>query len=367
MTEVRQRVVVVRLSALGDVTLASAVIESLSGCAELALVTRAPYDALYRDDPRLARLIRLDRAHVAATREEIRAFVPDVVLDLQGSTTSRRLTIGLGDGRGARRDAAPRLIRVAKDGLQRRLLARCWPRTTRRILSPTRLGWRPTPVIERYLIAARGVPGARADARPRLVVPARAGATAGASSGPRPVALAPGSAWRNKRWPIERHVEIARRLLERTDRPILVVRGPDDARVREAFAPLVREEARVRDLATDLGELPARLSEASVMVTSDSGPMHVAEAVGTPVIALFGPTTREFGFAPWRSDSILLERAMACRPCHVHGGHRCRFGHRRCLFDITVDDVWDALSAWICAEPDRGAPTSDMPTLTPGE
>ena len=67
--------------------------------------------------------------------------------------------------------------------------------------------------------------------------------------------------------------------------------------------------------------------------------MHMATAVGTPVVALFGPTVRQFGFFPYRARALVLERELPCRPCSYHGGPACPLGHHRCLRDISPDEV----------------------------
>jgi heptosyltransferase-2 len=71
--------------------------------------------------------------------------------------------------------------------------------------------------------------------------------------------------------------------------------------------------------------------------------MHMATAVGTPVVALFGPTVRQFGFTPYRARATILERPLDCRPCSAMGGPRCPLGHHRCLGEITPDEVFEAV------------------------
>lgn len=89
---------------------------------------------------------------------------------------------------------------------------------------------------------------------------------------------------------------------------------------------------------TALRETCAILSHASALVTADSGPMHLATAVGTPVVALFGPTAKAWGFHPSGPFDTVLERDLACRPCSLHGTTRCKRG-RECLTAIEPDDV----------------------------
>ncbi len=89
-----------------------------------------------------------------------------------------------------------------------------------------------------------------------------------------------------------------------------------------------------------LRETCALLQKAKYLVTGDSGPMHLASAVGTPVIALFGPTSKAWGFYPAGSDDVVLESALDCRPCSLHGKSNCK-KNRQCLREITPDMVLD--------------------------
>jgi ADP-heptose:LPS heptosyltransferase len=95
---------------------------------------------------------------------------------------------------------------------------------------------------------------------------------------------------------------------------------------------------------TALRETCAILSQARALLTADSGPMHLATAVGTPVVALFGPTALAWGFYPSGEHDTVLERAMPCRPCSLHGSTRCKTG-RECLTSIEPEDVAERLFA----------------------
>ncbi|HEY6000915.1 MAG TPA: glycosyltransferase family 9 protein, partial [bacterium] len=78
---------------------------------------------------------------------------------------------------------------------------------------------------------------------------------------------------------------------------------------------------------------------AGIVIANDSGPAHIAAAVGAPVVALFGPTHEAFGFAPRGERVRVVSRDRPCRPCSVHGGTRCPRGHRACLDDIAPAQV----------------------------
>jgi ADP-heptose:LPS heptosyltransferase len=95
---------------------------------------------------------------------------------------------------------------------------------------------------------------------------------------------------------------------------------------------------------TDIRQTCALLETARVLVTNDSGPMHLATAVGARVVAMFGPTHKAWGFFPSGETDVVLERDMSCRPCHLHGGRGCRQGET-CLRGIPPEEVLEAVTA----------------------
>ena len=164
----------------------------------------------------------------------------------------------------------------------------------------------------------------------------------GRGAGPAPlIALAPGSAWATKRWPA--FPALARRLQPLGE--IVVVGGPGD---REAARAIVEATAgRALDATGALTVLgsAALLRRAAVLVTNDSAPLHLASAVDTPTVALFGPTVPAFGFGPLAGARRIVEGpALACRPCGAHGGRACPQGHWRCMRDLPVERVVAAVA-----------------------
>jgi heptosyltransferase-2 len=93
----------------------------------------------------------------------------------------------------------------------------------------------------------------------------------------------------------------------------------------------------------DLAEIVAFVARAAAVVTNDSGPMHIAGALGTPFVALFGPTHPDLGFAPGYPGGTVLHAGLSCSPCSFHGERPCRVSGQRCLTDITPRMVLDAL------------------------
>lgn len=162
------------------------------------------------------------------------------------------------------------------------------------------------------------------------------------------VALAPGSIWGTKRWPY--FPQLATVL----DRPCVIVGSSDD--VTLAYAIVAAAPQRAVSAAGMLGlrASAALIQRAAVLVTNDSAPLHLATAVGTPVVALFGPTVPEFGFGPRRQGDVALGHAgLACRPCSRHGPERCPLGHHRCMRELSVETVAAALTAVASSEESR--------------
>ena len=144
--------------------------------------------------------------------------------------------------------------------------------------------------------------------------------------------------WPTKLWRDERFVELARRLIDRTGFKAVLVGGPGDRAALERMKDKIGEGAINLAGRTDLPELAEVLRRASFAVTVDSGPMHLAAAVGTRCVALFGPT------APWRTGPygtghIVVRKGLDCSPCF---SRKC--ADPKCMTAITVDDVLEAMS-----------------------
>lgn len=152
------------------------------------------------------------------------------------------------------------------------------------------------------------------------------------------VALAPGSIWGTKRW--DKFAELAAAL----DEFIVTVGGPEDRALGESVAAVAR-----RGGVNAAGQLPLRVSaallgRATALVSNDSAPMHMAQAMGTPVVALFGPTVPSFGFAPRGvRDSVVEVAGLNCRPCSSHGPKVCPLGHHHCMTQLELVRVLAAL------------------------
>ena len=205
------------------------------------------------------------------------------------------------------------------------------------------------PVAERYFDAARGLDVSPDDGSLEMFLPrptldaAEAYLAAGGIGATRQlIAVAPGAAHFTKRWPTHHWTALVRRLVEHGN-DVVVVGGPEDREVAAHVAEAGGERAVSAAAGFDLPGSAALLKRARALISGDTGVMHLATAVGTPVVALFGPTVERFGFFPYHAKATVLQRQLYCRPCSAHGGPKCPEVHHRCLQDLTPEDVLDAL------------------------
>ena len=147
------------------------------------------------------------------------------------------------------------------------------------------------------------------------------------------VALAPGSIWGTKQWPY--YPELAVKL----ERQVVVIGGKEDAALGETIVAMAPEMATSAVGQLTLRESAALLTHAALLVTNDSAPLHLATAVGTPVLAIFGPTVPAFGYGPIHPGDRVAEIALDCRPCSSHGPQVCPLGHHRCMKDQSPAEI----------------------------
>lgn len=153
------------------------------------------------------------------------------------------------------------------------------------------------------------------------------------------VAVAPGAASDLKRWPLEKFAEILRRLGKAGFGQAVLVGGPENQSLSAKLQELAPGCALDLTGKTNLPELTAVLKRASVVLSNDSGPMHIAAALGTPVVAIFGPSdSRRYG--PFGAGHAVVRQELPCSPC---GKAQCHLGTHACMVDLETEQVWKAL------------------------
>jgi heptosyltransferase-2 len=334
------RYLLIRFSSLGDVVLATAAarhIKQRRPDARVAFATKAAFAPVLLGQPDIDEVWPLGPAGMGPMLNHAWAVGVERVVDLHGSLRARVLAAL----------APARVSRWQARTLDRRRLV--W-----KLGPPPRPA---APVAWRYVAAAADALGEAPPAEaplPRLVAAPEAAEWAGAwlaqrGVGPgRPLlAVSPGAAWPTKRWPLERLAQCLRLVAAGGEAGVLLLGSPAEAPLLDALVqavgPLPAALLRADAETGDLRRLVALIARSSHFLGHDSGPMHVAEALGVPLTALFGPTVRGFGFYPVSGSATVIERDLACRPCHLHGGLTCPLGHHDCLAGIEPGPVAEHL------------------------
>lgn len=160
------------------------------------------------------------------------------------------------------------------------------------------------------------------------------------------VAMNIGARWPTKRWPLASFAAVVDRLHEIHRDPVVVIGGADERAYMSKLRALT--DRPFIDLIGDirLGHLPALLSNATAMITNDSGPMHIAAALGVPVIAIFGPTSAA-RTGPYGDGHQVLTSRIPCSPCF---SRVCRHDHElECLHLIKPAHVVDVIRPLLAA------------------
>ncbi len=151
------------------------------------------------------------------------------------------------------------------------------------------------------------------------------------------IALAPGSVWPTKMWTLEGFADVARYFLQKGFHVSLI--GSKDE------LPLANELLRrVPGLGSHVGEFSLVqslefLKGCALVLANDSGAQHMAAAMGTPCVTLFGPTTLKLGYRPWQNRARVAQIDLECRPCGRHGAKKCPLGTHACMKNLAAKHV----------------------------
>lgn len=155
------------------------------------------------------------------------------------------------------------------------------------------------------------------------------------------IGVAPGTVWKTKQWLKERFIELVNKLTLKGFHVILIG-GDADAELCKHINNSIPSK-HVYSAAGKLTLLQSAelIRRCKLLISNDSAPMHLAVAMQTPVVAIFGATVPEFGFAPYGKDDVVVEvKDLTCRPCSIHGGPECPIKTFDCMKRITAEDVF---------------------------
>lgn len=327
-----RRFLVIRLSAMGDVLLATPLVRWLKNRfpeADIDFLVKKPYEPLLRANQHLHRVLAFDteeRGGFWRVLKQIRGGGYDFVVDLQASPRSAVLRFFSGIPKKA----------CYRPGRWKRFL-----------LVHFRLDvyGKVRPVPLRYLDAvfSWGVEddglGLELEVREETnqsvsaILKER-----GIGKNEKIVALAPGAGRATKRWLVEGFAEVGS-YWGRKGKRIVLLGGEGDREVCASVSGRMTSPPLDLSGMLSLQQTAALLQKVELLLTNDSGVMHLGSALGRRVVAIFGPTTHHLGFTPFRIPSVVVERFLSCRPCSYHGTNVCPEGHFKCMKEIRSSDV----------------------------
>ena len=330
------RILVIQTAFLGDVVLTLPLVEALRTCfpgAHLTMLTTPANAPILDGQPGVDTVVTYDKRGAQkgmrgmwALARQVRAQGYDVVMSPHRSMRSAVLAAYSG---------SPQRIGFAQWGTR-------WAYTTTV----------PRPVAaheaERNMQLIQALQPAQTPASPRLTLriapEARRQAdhffaAAGITRNTVLVGIIPGSQWGTKRWPAERFAALVERVTVRTNTRCVLFGAPEDRTIAAAITAACRGPVLDFIGQTSLQALPAYLERCTVVVSNDTGPMHIAAALGKPIVALYGPTTAAMGFTPYGVPWEEISVPLPCRPCNAHGPHRCPLSHWHCMLDMSVEQV----------------------------
>lgn len=159
------------------------------------------------------------------------------------------------------------------------------------------------------------------------------------------ICIAPGSVWFTKRFPKEKFVKLCD-LLSDSDLSVILTGGESDKDISD----YILKNTVNKNIFYSTGKLSVLESaelirRSALLVTNDSAPLHIANAMGTDVIAIFGATIPGFGFFPFGDKDVIIEtKGLSCRPCSIHGGNECPLKNFKCMFDIDERKIIDSIN-----------------------
>lgn len=330
-----QKILIIRLSSIGDIVMCSPVIRSLRAChpqAEIHFLTKKAFIPLLKHNPHLNRVHGF-AGDMKATVQELKAEGFDFILDLHRNIRSRIIKSRLG-------------IPAATYSKHRL-------RTTAYL--KFRIGSLPTShVIERY-----GATLAKLGCQPDgggmefflSETEEKAGREilAAASFSEKPIAVVLGGGFATKQWPARHWIA----LLNRLNRPVVFLGGPSE---QETEAEIAAGLQGVPFL-LGCGKHPLLVSAALLQgcayaIAHDTGFMHIAAALGLPVFSLWGNTVPELGFRPYLAEGAMIEnKGIGCRPCSKLGYEKCPKGHFRCMNELLPEQVLAGIEEYFAALP----------------
>lgn len=332
----RLRILMIRLSSLGDIILTTPVLDALKQShpnSRISFLTKRKYEGLFESDPRVDSVIYFDSQGRHKGLSGLLGLIKslnqerfDLIVDLHSNLRSFPIRV---------------LVRAGKKvHYHKRLFTRLW------MVYFKKLRVKPVSTIENYL-QSLGETGKRVCKRtPGLYSKKENEIWAenflvenGLSHEEILIGMAPGARWETKRWDLEKFSCVAESLCRDLSGKILLVGNKADQDLIERIEQKIGKKKAITALDLPLDRLITLAKKCDLFISNDSGPMHLASALGVPTIGIFGPTSPDLGFSPSGLEDELFWAGVGCSPCSLHGDKDCIKESRNCMDEIRSETI----------------------------
>ena len=330
---------VIRMSSIGDILLTTPLIRALRSKyphSQIDYIVKEQFFDCLAENPDIDKTYKFDttKDNLRQFRKDIQNVNYDFIIDLHGNFRSLILRPG---------QKSARIYKFNKNLLQRFLLVKFGFNFYKNI----------RPVYLRYLDSIQNLKvyydGQGLDFFLNGSVQKKIKnqlANNGFDFSKKAICIAPGASLKTKRWPADKFSTVASRLQTEHNVQILLLGGPLDRAISQQISQVCAQP--VADFTGKLSilETASAMSFSHLVLTNDTGLMHLANALDKPTIALFGPTSKELGFSPLPELSTIVENLnLSCRPCTHIGSNRCPKKHFKCMLDISPETVFETVAA----------------------
>ena len=341
-----EKILIIRLSSIGDIVLTTPVIRILKQKfpgSRIDFVIKKQFAELLVHHPGIHHLYVFDKCNklnrLKTIKQQIRAEKYDLVIDLHKNFRSYYLTF---------LSRAKQIVRYKKGVLRRFLFVKFKLNLYREII----------PIYRRYLACLKPLQIFYDDRGLELFLHnglklkiIERYKSFFEAPGTVIIGIVPGAKHATKRWQAEGFLSTIHDLTEKRQAKIIIFGGKADQDIIPSFE--IENNQHVLDTTGKLSiaETAALMSHCDVVMTNDSGLMHIASALKKKVVAIFGSTTEEFGFFPYATEHIVIQQhGLSCRPCSHVGRKNCPRGHFRCMKEIRTERVIDAVERILVAK-----------------
>ncbi len=335
---ISNRILLIRLSSIGDIILTTALVRMMSSQihgSKVDFLTSNPFTEILKYNPHINRIIKYDKSlplkEIANKKIKLHGTY-DKVIDLQNNFRSRHFRLGLSD----------KIFTVKKNRMNKLSLVY--------LKKPFLDFARPVPEIYLETVKQLGIEDDGKGLELWLAAeenqneyPPGFKKTSNNNS----IAVAPGAHHFTKRWQAEKFLELIEKLKVELNSDIFLIGGTADKETTDFILKNSSVEINDYSCSESILKTAEIIDKCGLLISSDSGVMHIAAARQTPVIAIFGSTVSEFGFAPYRVKSKIIQKDIPCRPCTHIGRSSCPKSHFKCMDLISVKDVFTTVKEFL--------------------